>query len=208
MKRMVIADAQLALAELLADHLEHGGQFQVVARACTGIDALEACRRHAPDLLVLDLMLPELCGIEVMRRLRAEVRTRILVFSGSCDQETMMRALRCRPHAFVEKKDTLSTLTEAIAAVIRGANYYTGSAAALLYEAGTMSRDAQWLSDRETEVLQMIAEGLSSKEIANRLTLAVKTVENHRGNLMRKLSVHNTAGLTRYAIRSGLLAIS
>lgn len=204
-KRLVIADDHVGVRQMLVLLLRGDDRYQVVGEARTGLEALTVCREHRPDLLVLDLMLPELCGVEVLRRIREVSQTRVLIFTGCSDRGLILRALQCRPHGFVDKADPVSTLREALAAVASGACYLTHSAAAIVQETGNSPSSHDLLSHRETEILQMIAEGLSSKEIGSRLTVSPKTVENHRSNLMHKLALHNVADLTRYAIARGLV---
>jgi DNA-binding NarL/FixJ family response regulator len=150
--------------------------------------------------------MPEICGLDVMRRLKANQLTlRMLVYSGSTCADTIREALNCQPEAFVQKSDTLEMLLDAIKAVLAGSRYFTPLAASLLYESRVRHYVAVELTGRAREVLQMVAQGLSRKEIANRLEVAVKTVENHRQNLMDKLHIHGIAGLTRYAIQKAVL---
>lgn len=204
--RLVIADDHVAIRQMLALLLEREARYLVVGEARTGIETLSVCEKQRPDLLILDLSLPELCGVEVLRRVRTFSKTRVLLFSGSTDRALILRALRCRPHGYVGKADPVCALRAAIAAVASGTTYFTPSVAPLVHDAGMPEQATDTLSKRETEILQMIAEGLSSKEIADRLSVALKTIENHRTNLMQKLALHNVASLTRYAVRRGLVA--
>jgi DNA-binding NarL/FixJ family response regulator len=129
--------------------------------------------------------------------------TRVLVYSGTCCPMQASRILQMKPHGFIEKGDSLQTLRDALRAVSAGGCYFAASASPLLMRGASLEH--QELSEREIEVLQMVAEGKSSKEIANILARAVKTVENHRAHIMEKLHVHDVAGLTRYATRRGLV---
>ncbi len=203
-KRVVIVDGCVAIRQLLAGHLREDADYEIAGEAGTGLRALEVCRRCAPEIVIIELALPELCGMEVVRRLRAErPALRILVFSGTTDRAQVLGALRCRPHGFISKQDSLEVLCEGLRVVAAGGLYFTPFATTLMVDMIT-DRGAG-LTDRETEVLQMVAESRSSKQIAVRLGLAVKTVENHRARIMEKLNLHDTAALTRYALRRGMV---
>jgi DNA-binding NarL/FixJ family response regulator len=207
-KRMVLVDDHASIRGMLHFILSRDPRYEVVGEAGNGHDAIKICARTRPDLVILDLMLPELCGSEVIRRLSDEAAAvRILVYSGTANQDLIITALKARPHGFVEKLDTLATLREAIDAVCAGRSYFTPFASALLYDSFSARERSFHLSDREREVLQLIAEGHSTKEIASRLNVAAKTIDNHRSHLMGKLDLHNVADLTRYAVKSGVVSI-
>jgi DNA-binding NarL/FixJ family response regulator len=203
-KRVMLVDNHVATRQMLACNLRHESRYEVVGEVDTGRQALAICRTSAPDLVILELALPELCGIEVMRRLRTTVPSpRLLVFSAAMERELVTGALRCRPHGFISKQESLQTLYEAIQVVMSGGLYFTPFAASLSQE--VIGDSSSTLTSREREILQMIAESHSSKEIAAQLNLAVKTVENHRAHIMEKLHLHDVAGLTRYAVRQGMV---
>lgn len=206
---VVIVDDHVSVRQMLAVVLSREGVYDVVAEAGTGVEALKICRHVKPRMVILDLLLPELSGIEVLRALRAESReTRVLIYTASHHDELILRVLQERPHGFVHKEDTLATLREALRVVANGCSYLTPFATDLLdCNIGHEKHGIETLTARERAVLQMVAEGLSSKEVAARLALSTKTVEYHRGQLMQKLRVHEVAGLTRCAVRHGLVAI-
>jgi DNA-binding NarL/FixJ family response regulator len=159
-------------------------------------------------LLILDLILPCISGVEVLRRVRKELpRTRVLIYSGASNWSLIKEVLREGPHGYVEKLAGLRTLKEAISTVTGGGSYFSAEAAHLLIQARHAQPNGTGLSPREREILQMIAEGRSSKQISSLLSVAVKTVENHRANLMAKLDMHDVASLTRYAARRGMVAL-
>ena len=202
---VVLIDDHVSVRQMLAGVLARDGAYSVVGEAATGFEALKACRRFRARLVVLELVIPELNGVELIRALRREMsETRVLIYSRTENREIIVEALRARPHGFVHKTDALATFTEALGAVTRGCSYFTPFATRLFDSVGAEA----WppLSGRERAVLQMIAEGLSSKEMAYRLEIAPKTVEHHRSHLMEKLDVHHVAGLTRYAMKLGLVA--
>jgi DNA-binding NarL/FixJ family response regulator len=206
--RVVLVDDHVSIREMLAILLRREAVYEIVGEAATGLQALEVCGSAMPTLVILDLTLPELSGAEVTRRIRSTLpQTQILIYSGTVDRQWLLRGLAARPHGLVQKTDSLGTLREAIRVVAAGGSYFTPFACGMLQElfvdGGTPS-----LTPREREVLQMVAESCSTKEIAEILDLAPKTVEHHRQRLMDKLKLRDVAALTRYAIRSGLIDLS
>ena len=208
-KRVVIIDDHTSVREMLAMLLARDGVYEVAGQADSGRAALTVCRKTRPDLVILDLMLPEMNGAEVLRFLRKNVPAlRVLIYSGTSNRTLVLEALRCQPHGFVEKGDSFTTLRQALDAVSAGCTFFGSFATGMLRSLPVPAeRERAALSSREREVLQMIAEGLSSKEISSRLSVAVRTVENHRANLMHKLHLHSVASLTRHAVREGIVTI-
>lgn len=205
-KRVVIVDEHAALRQMMAQVLVWEKNYEIVGELEDGRGALEVCRRLTPDVLILELALPGLCGREVLRRVRDDFpKLRTLVFSGTRDHQLIREVLRYRPHGFVDKRESLPTFLEALNAVAAGRSYFSAFASGMLTELSVGG--ANPLTAREVEVLQLVAESRSSKEIASHLGLSPKTVENHRARIMEKLRLHDTAGLTRYAMRSGLVAV-
>lgn len=189
--------------------LSQNPAYEIVGQAGNGLDAIKVCERERPDVAVLDLMLPELSGVEVIRRLLAEQPgIHILVYTGTVNQHLLIDAMKCRPHGFVGKSDSLETFREALSAVCSGARFFTPFASTLFYNSMSTAQGPELhLSKRESEILQMVAEGRSSREISSLLGVAVKTVENHRAHLMDKLQIHDVASLTRYAVKLGIVSV-
>jgi len=207
-KRIVIVDDHVSIRDMLVWILMQETGYEVIGEAGSGIEAIKVCGICQPDLLILDLVLPCISGIEVLRRVRRELpRTRVLIYSGTCNGAVMKEALRERPHGYVGKLEGLKILKRAISTVAQGGNYFSTEASQLLSETMAMRPHDTDLSRREREVLQLIAEGRSSKQISGLLDVALKTVENHRANLMAKLDMHDVASLTRYAARNGMVAL-
>ena len=207
-KRIVIVDDHVSIRDMLVWILMQEAGYEVIGEAGTGIEALKVCGASQPDLLILDLGLPCISGTEVLRRVRRELRqTRVLLYSGSCSPAVVKEALRERPHGYVDKMEGLKILRKAISTIMDGGTYFGPAATHLLCEMTGTKPEASDLSPREREVLQMVAEGRSSKQISGLLAVAVKTVENHRANLMAKLDMHDVASLTRYAARRGMVAL-
>ena len=207
-KRIVIVDDHASVRDMLACILRREPAYEIVGEAGTGMKALEICASQQPDLMILDLVLPELSGTEVMRRLGLlHPLLRVLVYSGTFNHALVIEALRCKPHGFVEKSDTLDTLRQAISTVASGGSYFTQYAADFFKSAHTVPCETCDLTAREREILQLVAEGQSNKDISRRLGVANKTVENHRAHLMGKLHIHDIASLTRYAVRHGIITV-
>ncbi len=209
--KVVVVDDHASIRHMLALVLTREGPFEIVGEAGTGFEALRLCRRVKPQLVIQELVLPELNGVEVLRTLRKELReTRFLVYSGTLNRGLIVEALRERPHGFVHKTDALATFCEALRAVTRGCVYLTPFATRHMDDARESDESGgvgSKLTDRERAVLQMIAEGMSNKEMASRFSIATKTVEHHRAQVMQKLGLHDVARLTRYAVRLGLVGV-
>ena len=184
--------------------LQRDGEYTVVGEATGGIEALRLCRTLRPTLAILDLALPELGGVHVLRILHEQMpEVRTLVYSGSMDEGMLREALMEQPHGFVRKEEPLDELREALRAVVAGRRHISPLSSKLT--PGRGQRELARLSPQERAVLQMIAEGRQNKEIADVLGAAVKTVDNHRQHLMEKLNLHDIASLTRFAIRHHML---
>lgn len=205
--QVVVVDDHASIRQMLALVLAREGPYEVVGEAGTGFEALKVCRKLKPGLVVLDLVLPELNGVEVLRSLRGEMRdSRFMIYSGALSRPLIAGALQARPHGFVHKSDPLSTFCEALHAVSNGCCYFTPFATRLMDAERHASSATAALTDRERAVLQMIAEGFSNKEMASRICIAPKTVEHHRAQVMHKLGMHDVATLTRYAVSLGMVA--
>jgi DNA-binding NarL/FixJ family response regulator len=184
--------------------------FTIVGSTGEGHLAWELCQKEQPDLVILDIMLPGLNGVEILRRLQKQFpQMRTLVFSGHQNVGLVKETIRAGAHGFVEKTASLSELKQGIRAVAQGGSYFGPDIAALLRDVVLHPDDSpsgvERLTAREREVLQLIAESYSTKQIAAKLNVSVKTADNHRTNLMRKLDIHDVASLTRYAIQVGLV---
>ena len=203
--RVMKPDNQLSVRQMLGTMLRRQPGIAIVAVTSGGLQAIEVCLQIRPDLLVMDLVLPELGVIEVLRRLRnVWPKLRVLIYSGDALQSTFLAALRSRPQGFVQKSDSLETVEEALRIVMGGGSYLTPFITNLLDV--SLPDELRGLTAREREVVQMVAEGRSSKEIAGLLGVASRTVEHHRVHVRHKLGLRDVASLTRFAIRAGLIA--
>ncbi len=210
MKRVVIVEDQTAVRQMLAHVLSLEAGYEVVGESGDGHDAVKLIRETMPDLVILDAKLPGLNGHEVLIALNDLLpELRVLVFSGYENPILIRDMLSHGAHGFIEKTANLSELRQGIDAVSHGGTYF-GPAAAhsirdLVTNPSSNPGSKDLLTDREREVLKLIAESHSTKQIAARLGISVKTVDNHRTNLMRKLDLHDVASLTRFAMQIDLI---
>jgi two-component system nitrate/nitrite response regulator NarL len=209
--RVLLVDDHPVVRDGLRGYLEKCPGIEVVGETEGGVQAVEFARRHSPDVVLLDLSMPGMNGIEAARQIRYAVPgARVVILTMQEDREYLREARRVGAHGYVLKDAAPSDLVLAIESVHRGEPFFTcGGSHALLEElsreirGGEASREPA-LSSREKDVLSLLAAGLASREIARRLRLGVRTVETHRLRLRRKLGISTTAGLVRYALDRGL----
>jgi len=217
--RVVLADDHTLMRAGMRALLESMAGIEVVAEASDGREALELIRQHQPDVVVMDITMPGLNGLEATLRVVQECpRVGVLILSMHANEEYVMQALRAGATGYLLKNVVTAELEFALRAVARGESYLSPAiskqviAAYLRRVRGPEERPRgaaspyQLLTPRQREILQLITEGHTTKEIAQRLQLSVKTVETHRTQLMQRLDLHDIAGLVRYAIRLGLLS--
>jgi DNA-binding NarL/FixJ family response regulator len=206
-KKIVVIDHQESVRELLCQYLERSPKYEVVGQAGTGLEAIRVLETTFANVLVLELLLPELCGQEVISRARREIPgIRIVVFTGASETSVLANALRSEPECMVHKSEALDVFLVALHTASVGGRFFSPKVNCLV--AHSECGAAQFLSAREIEVMQSIAEGKSSKEIGRLLGVATKTVESHRTHLMQKLDIHNAASLTRVAVQMGIVPSS
>jgi DNA-binding NarL/FixJ family response regulator len=205
--RLAIAEDQRMVRELLAALLAREGDFEVVGEAASGREAIELAGRLAPDVLVLDIGLPDLDGVEVARALRRGTPgIRLLTLSIHAERHFVRRMLNAGVDGYVVKSSALQELVQAIRAVAAGKLYLSPDIAReALPEPAT--EEGGPLAARERQVLALLAEGKRSSDIGQSLGISTATVEAHRRNIMRKLGLHTIAELTKYAIRKGLTSL-
>jgi two-component system response regulator NreC len=203
---LLLADDHQLVRQGLRVLLEQAGMV-VLGEAADGLEALQLAHTHPPDVAILDIAMPHLNGLETARRLREAVpQTKIIVLTMHTEEAYVLEALQAGAGGYVLKTQAAVDIVQAIHTVIQGAIYVSPRIMHAVVQAylhgATLPLDP--LTSREREIVQRIAEGQTTKEIAVDLELSVKTVESHRVNLMRKLDIHDTATLVRYAIRRGL----
>lgn len=207
MVRIALADDHNVVRQGLRALLEGVKDFRVVGEARDGKEMVELVLREKPDVAVIDLAMPSLNGVEATRRIvRDAPGVRVLVLSMYTGEEYVREALGAGAGGYLVKDSAADDLVEAIRTVSSGGQFLSPAIAHLAQGSGKGGASPlDRLTSREREVLQLIAEGNSNKEIAARLSLSVKTIEAHRTNLMSKLDIHDTASLTRFAIARGLV---
>jgi DNA-binding NarL/FixJ family response regulator len=203
----VLADDHVLVRQGLKSLLERE-QFQVVAEASDGQEAVRASESLHPDIVVIDISMPLLNGIEAVRELgRSCPKTKAILLTQHEEDQYIREALEAGAKGYVLKNQAASDLVHAIQQVSRGQFYLSPGISRAVVEAYRTKADspADPLTGRERQVLQLIAEGKSTKDAASLLGISVKTAESHRMNLMQKLDIHETASLVRYAVRRGLI---
>ena len=205
--RILLADDHAVVRQGLRALLEREG-FEVVAEASNGREAMHLCDVHHPDVAVLDLAMPLLNGIDVAHEInKSNVGTKVVLLTMHTEDHLVVESLRAGVKGYVVKTNAYQELVQAIRSVCRGEMYFTPGISRTIVEA-FLRQDkvpVSPISERERQVLQLIAEGKTTKEIASILGISVRTAESHRSNLMEKLNIHDAAGLVRYAIRMGLI---
>ena len=203
--QILLADDHQMVREGLKMLLERAG-FKVVGEASDGQEAVRRVRDLVPDVAVLDLAMPLLNGLDAAREIvRASPRTRPIILTMHTEDPYVTAALRVGVKAYVLKTQAAPDLVQAIQEVSRDRIYLSPGISRTVVEAYLAKTEPDPLSPREREVLQLVAEGKTTKEIARLLGVGVKTAENHRTRILAKLDIHETAGLVRYAIRRGLI---
>jgi DNA-binding NarL/FixJ family response regulator len=208
--RVLLADDHALVRAGIRALLQGLEGVTVVAETGNGAEVLELARTHRPDVVLLDISMPGLSGLDVSEQLERELpEVRVVVLSMHANEEYVLQALRAGAVGYMLKDSATAELELALKAVMQGETYLSPPISKQVVEGyvqrvGAEQPASEKLTPRQREVLQLIAEGHSTKEIAYRLELSVKTVETHRAQLMERLQIRDIAGLVKYAIRSGL----
>ena len=208
---IVVADDHKIVREGIRKLLETRDDFEVVGEASDGEEAVQLVLEKKPDVALMDIWMPRLSGIDATRRIgKRGLDTKVLVLSMHASRSYVEEVLRAGASGYIVKNAAAQDLLNAIDAVRSGVSYLSPVITQQVVDAIARPADASpsgvaALTDREREVLQLIAEGLSSKEIAGMLGVSLKTVDSHRSNLMEKLDIHKVSALVRFAIRTGLV---
>jgi DNA-binding NarL/FixJ family response regulator len=209
--RVLIADDHTLVRESLVGLLEAAGDVEVVGQASDGLETVSKAVAVRPHVVVCDVSMPRLNGIEVIRRLREQApEARVLVLTMHQEDEYVLQAVRAGASGYLVKDSAAAELLAAVRSLHAGRAHFGPQAAKALAQQlqhpGRIPEDPYGrLTAREREVFHLIVEGLTTKEIARRLDISAKTAENHRSRVLAKLDVRNTAELVRYALRRGLL---
>lgn len=211
---VLLAEDHAIVRQGLCALLNADGHFQIVGEARNGREAVEMAQVFKPDVILMDIAMPVLNGLEATRQIfAADPAAKVIILSAHSDEAYIERMSAAGVAGFLEKQTSAEILTKAIREVAKGGTYFSPSIAKRLGTASSAPRDrdgfikanAARLTSRETEVLQLVAEGAANKQVAAALGISIKTVEKHRQHLMDKLNIHDTAGLTRYAISAGVI---
>ncbi len=206
----ILADDHLIVREGIKLLLEDEGEYKIVGEAADGHEAIRLAREFHPSIAILDLGMPLLNGLDAARAIRRESpETRTILLTAYDQDEYVLEALRAGVRGYLLKTLAPEDLLKAIRDVLRGGVYLSPSVSQSVVEAylNHNAPPAEELSNRERQVLQLIAEGKTSKEVASQLGFSVRTAESHRARIMKKLGIHDTAGLVRYAIRRGIVQV-
>jgi DNA-binding NarL/FixJ family response regulator len=211
--RVLLADDHGIVRRGLRAILETEPGLTIVAEASDGMEALRLVEEHQPDILIIDIGMPKMNGIEVAARTqKLERPPNVIILSMHSDESYITRALAAGARAYLLKDATDEDLLPAIRMVASGKPFFSPAVTVVLVEdfmrqlrARGLTDTYHLLTDREKEVLQLLAEGRSNKEVATLLNLGLSTVETHRANLMQKLGLHNTAEIVLYAVRKGII---
>ncbi|HEX9271841.1 MAG TPA: response regulator transcription factor [Candidatus Binatia bacterium] len=214
-KRAIIADDHRIMREGLRSLLERTGEFECIAEADDGYQAVMLATELRPDVVIMDISMPNLNGIEATRQIKSALpEVEVVVLSMHATRNYVLQVLQAGASAYLLKDSAFEELSTALLAISRGGMYLspaiTKTAALANLKGGAfggIAGQVEHLTKRELQVLQLIAEGKSTKDIAARLELSVKTVETHRKQIMDKLDIRSIAGLTKYCIREGLTTL-
>ncbi|MFP4381401.1 MAG: response regulator [Candidatus Sumerlaeia bacterium] len=207
--RVMVVDDHPIVRDGIKANLEDADIITVIAEASNGEEALALAEETKPDVIVMDMKLPDMNGLEATEKLREKLPSaKVVILSMYDDKNYVLQSVRRGARGYLLKDSSAEDLVNAIAQIHRGGAFFDPEVTDFLLnpDADDDIENVE-LSSREREVLTLIAEGLSNKEIASKLFLSVRTIEAHRENIMRKLSIHGTAALTKYAIENGYIQV-
>lgn len=214
--RLMIADDHMIVRQGMRKLLEAYPELEILGEAQNGDETIELAKKLLPDIIIMDISMPVINGLEATRQIKKRLpQTKILILTMHAEKEYIFKILQSGASGYLLKGSPIEELVAAVYAVDRGESYLSPPVSKSIIEdyiGGGPKRPAttrsQPLTAREREVLQLIAEGYTSKRIAIRLSLSSKTVETHRSHIMQKLNIHNAAGLIRYAIQKGWVDVA
>jgi DNA-binding NarL/FixJ family response regulator len=211
--RVVLADDHKLFRAGIRALLQTLDDIEIVAEAGDGREALRLAAAHRPDVVFMDIMMPNLNGLDAAARIaHAYPHTRVIMLSMSADEDSVLKTLRAGAVGYLVKTADPAELELAIRAAVRGEKFLSSAVSERVIDAclGRIDKEQtslERLTPRRREVLQLVAEGHTTKDIARKLDISVKTAEAYRGELMKALDIHDVASLTRYAIRAGLVSL-
>lgn len=212
--RILLADDHTVVRKGLRLLLESQPDFQVIADAANGRETVALATRYTPDVVVMDVAMPELNGIEAARQISAKLpHTAIVFLSMHSDEGYVLKALKSGARAYLLKDSAENDLINAVKAVREGKAFFSPAISKMLIEDYVRQMQQRAVEDsydllttREREMLQLFAEGKNNKDVANMLNLSLYTVETHRSNILKKLNLHSSAELILYAVRKGVIS--
>jgi RNA polymerase sigma factor (sigma-70 family) len=210
----LLADDHSILREGLRVLLDRQDEFAVVGDASNGREAVEMAEKHDPDVVIMDLAMPGLNGIEATRRIIARSpRTAVVILSMHSDESYILRSLKAGARGYLLKDSLKADLIDAVRAAVRGKSFFSPKVSQVLKEEYVNELEARgaedtWelLTDREREILQLVAEGKTNKEIAAVLNISTYTIDTHRSHILQKLNLHSAPELILYAVRKGIIS--
>jgi DNA-binding NarL/FixJ family response regulator len=210
--RVLLVDDHTVVRKGIRALLEQESDMEVVGEAEDGLKGVQACLEYEPDVVILDMALPMLSGVEAARKIREKLpQTRVLILSMYDDEEYIMDSFRVGVSGYILKDVVVSDLVAAVRSVYRGSTFLSPTVSEKLRrqlqtgQTGASRHGPAKLTVRERQILKLIADGHTSRQISEILNISFKTVQTHRAHIMEKLGVHSTAELTRYAITKGIV---
>jgi DNA-binding NarL/FixJ family response regulator len=212
--RILLADDHTIMRDGLRSLLEHQPDMEVVAEAGDGRECVQLASQHSPDVVIMDVAMPEMNGIEAARRIISDSpQTHVVMLSMHRDESYVLRSLKAGALGYLLKDSPRDDVLGAVRAVAGGKPWLSGKVASLMredyvrqLESRGLEDSYELLTDREREILQLLAEGKANKEVASVLFISPTTVETHRGHILRKLGLHSTADLILYAVRKRIIS--
>ncbi len=212
--RILLADDHTVMRAGLRALLERQPNLEVVGEAEDGRQSVQLASSHVPDVVVMDIAMPNLNGVEATRRMVSKQPTiSVVILSMYSDESYVMRALEAGARAYLLKDSAVTDLIRAIEAVSQGKSFFSPKISRILAEEYVHALKQKGVADsyellttREREILQLLAEGKTNKEVATSLNISVYTAETHRGNILQKLNLHSSAELVLYAVRKGIIS--
>jgi len=211
MKTVYVIEDQNILRELVCRLIEDKPGMELAGHSGDGLEGLNACKALKPSLVIVDIMVPSLNGLEIVRQLKKALPgVKLLIFSGYSTRERVQAALKAGVNGIIHKNASIEELETGIQRVLDGDSFMSTQILEIMRDIMLNPQGAdslEQLTPREREILQLVAEGHTTKEVASRLEISVKTADTHRTNVMAKLDIHDVASLTRFAIQHGLVEI-
>lgn len=215
MIKILLVDDHALMREGIENLLKPIEGLKVIGSVGSGEEAINFCNENAPDLILMDIMLKGMSGLETTKWIKdANEQIKIMLVSSEVTEELIQQAMACKANGYIPKNESKETIIEAIRSVMKGQPYFSSEVTNLVMKTYMQEQSGEKprkksskLTNRESEVLERIALGMSNAELAEDLFISVKTVESHKANIMSKLNCKNVADLTRYAIKNGIISL-